>query len=97
MGLILHPDAKHELDEATREYEREYPGRGRRFRLAVRALYPRIRSGPHTFQRWEGTDTRFVVVQGWPYTLLFGQEGNNLVIYAVAHHSRAPGYWRARV
>jgi plasmid stabilization system protein ParE len=98
MGLILHPAAQREYDEAIAWYEEDYPGRGRRFREAVRGEIARIRAeGAHTFPRWRRTTFRAVVVPRFPYTLIFREEPTCVMIYAVAHHKRRPGYWRKRL
>ena len=37
-----------------------------------------------------------MVVEGFPYELIYQFEGTVAVIIAVAHSSRRPGYWRDR-
>ena len=43
--------------------------------------YPGVRSGP---------------LNRFPYTLLYRTEGDAILVLAVAHQSREPGYWRRR-
>jgi hypothetical protein len=35
-------------------------------------------------------------LKGFPFAVVYRREGDELVIFAVAHHRRAPGYWKAR-
>lgn len=95
--LRLHPEARGELSEAAVWYEQDYPGRGVRFRDAIDREMGRILAAPHTFPRWRRTDVRVAVLPTFPYTLFFRVEGLAVVVYAVAHQKRRPGYWRRRL
>lgn len=98
MGLKPHPEAQRELDEGIAWYEADYPGRGRRFFDAVQATAKRVLAAPNTFPLWRRRrDIRFAVVPRFPYTLIFRGEGEAVVIYAVAHNKRRPGYWQKRI
>jgi mRNA-degrading endonuclease RelE of RelBE toxin-antitoxin system len=33
----------------------------------------------------------------FPYRLIYGVDGEEVVVYAVAHVRRKPGYWRKRI
>lgn len=35
-------------------------------------------------------------LKGFPYTLVYRSESEGITVIAVAHQSRAPGYWRRR-
>jgi hypothetical protein len=37
-------------------------------------------------------DVRGVCVNGFPYTLVYAVEGAEIVVIAVAHHRREPGF-----
>lgn len=39
---------------------------------------------------------RRVVLQGFPYALIYAVEPDRVFVLAVMHHKRVPGYWRAR-
>lgn len=43
-----------------------------------------------------GTVRRCLLTR-FPYRLVYRVEGEKIVIYAVAHQSRRPGYWRTRI
>lgn len=42
-------------------------------------------------------DARSLCVNGSPYSLIYLIEKNGIVVVAVAHHSRRPGYWKDRL
>jgi hypothetical protein len=44
-----------------------------------------------------GIELRRVVVRGFPYQLVYGALNGELIVFAVAHLHRRPGYWRARL
>jgi plasmid stabilization system protein ParE len=98
VDLKRHPDAQRELDEGIAWYEDDYPGRGRRFLDAVHAMAKQVLATPHRFTAWRrGSDVRVAVVERFPYSLFFRIEETSIVVYAVAHHKRRPGYWRKRL
>jgi toxin ParE1/3/4 len=37
------------------------------------------------------------VVTDYPYTVVAASSGRELIVYAVAHQSREPGYWKQRL
>jgi plasmid stabilization system protein ParE len=41
-------------------------------------------------------DVRMRVVRRYPYSIVYVVRGPNVVIIAVAHHRRRPGYWMDR-
>lgn len=40
---------------------------------------------------------RFLPLQDFPYSLVYTIRLNELVVIALAHHSRRPGYWKDRL
>lgn len=93
----IHPEALRELAEAVVWYEDQYPGRGRRFHDAVAKEFARIREAPASFLQWRRRlPARSTVVPRFPYTIFFVTEPR-VVIIAVAHDKRRPGYWIRRL
>ena len=43
------------------------------------------------------SDTRRMIVKGFPFSLIYKPSTNGIVVFAVAHQSRQPGYWSSRV
>lgn len=44
-----------------------------------------------------GSEARSLCVNDFPYTLFYLIEHEEIIIVAVAHHSRKPGYWMDRL
>jgi len=42
-------------------------------------------------------ETRKVVLKGFPFSVYYLDEGGEIVVMAVAHHARRPGYWIDRL
>ena len=42
-------------------------------------------------------DTRRVFLKDFPFAVVYRPDTDGITIFALAHHSRRPGYWRSRV
>jgi plasmid stabilization system protein ParE len=93
----FHRLADREYEEAFNYYAERSPETAQRFKNAVDAAVQRIVSqGPDSLPRYSGPN-RWVRVQRFRYILVFRRKGpDEVVIVAVAHTSRRPGYWRRR-
>lgn len=40
---------------------------------------------------------RRLLIERFPYSVVFVQHGNDVRVLAFAHHKRRPGYWRNRM
>ncbi|MFT5114733.1 MAG: hypothetical protein ACI8P9_004073 [Parasphingorhabdus sp.] len=82
MRIVFAKLAKHELDDAADFYETEFDGLGKRFMFEVKAAVLRIRK---------------CLLHKFPYKLLYSIELDHILILAVAHQHRKPGYWANRL
>lgn len=107
-ALRFHPAARAELDGARRFYRASDPAALRRFSSAVQALLGRIVESPSQFPE-HGLlavpariqtlffSVRKAVLPGvFPYVLFYYVRAGCVVILAVAHNRRRPGYWAHR-
>ena len=101
MEVIYHPKADDEVLESAKFYEQRSKGLGWRFLSAVRDAEVRIARSPHAFPFLDDPvlddPVRKCVVAGFPFNLLFQIDDDSLVVVAVAHQRRRPGYWRRRL
>jgi plasmid stabilization system protein ParE len=67
-----------------------------RFRMAVEEAAARALSFPLAGQPYRSR-TRRVFVKGYPFFLVYLPEPEGVVILAVVHEARRPGYWLTRV
>ena len=57
-----------------------------------------IRELPDAWPRWLGkADVRARVVRRYPYSIMYVVRDQRIVIIAIAHQSRRPGYWLSRI
>lgn len=101
MGIAWHPDAQGEFGADIDWYEARGTGLGDRFEAAVDELVFTLLEWPESGTVWPGWDSTPVVrsrrVAGFPYRLVYLVQPEQLVVVAMAHEKRKPGYWRDRV
>ena len=96
MSYRFHPEALEEYQQATLYYAERDPALALRFVEAVEDAIRRILEAP---QRWRilDDDVRRCLTHVFPYGVLYTLEPDFILIVAVMHGSREPGYWRQRV
>lgn len=96
MRYEYHPNAFAEFEEATRYYADQEQGLGERFIQAIESGFATVCEDPwrpRVFER----EVRRYLVHVFPYAILYTVEPDHVLIVAVMHCSREPGYWRKRV
>ena len=92
--------AEGELLDAVRWYEDQQDGLGARFLLEAQKTSDQIEEWPRTGPVWAYSEVlegvRRLSLQTFPYHLVY-VEDPRLVIVAVAHMKRRPGYWNSRL
>jgi toxin ParE1/3/4 len=91
----FHRLALNDYDEACKWYSERSAETKQRFKAAVEAAVLRICDGPDLLPLFSN-GYRWVRVQRFRYILVFRRSPGEIVIVAVAHSSRRPGYWRRR-
>ena len=95
MNVRVGGPASEELGEAVRWYEDQSDGLGVAFLEAVQRVISRIETHPEIGARVpDQQHTRRVLVTGFPYQLVYLVKPTEVVVVAVAHLKRRPGYWR---
>lgn len=67
------------------------------FEARIAEAERRIHSSPQLFAVYGNTPARACLVDVFPFTLCFVEFSALVVVYAVAHHKRRPGYWTRRL
>lgn len=96
MRSEFHPAALEEYEAAARYYVGCQEGLELRFINCVESAIQRISANPEHFRSFE-SDIRRCLVHVFPYAVLFTVESDHVLIIAVMHCSREPGYWRQRL
>ncbi len=101
--IVLHAGAtaELELEEAEDWYEEQRPGLGDDLAAEVDRALEIPRETPETWPRWPGSPPvpclrRFLLTR-FPYALAYVAERDRVVVLAVAHGKRRPGYWFHRL
>lgn len=95
MRYEFHPEAVAEYEDAARYYAERQAGLELRFIESVEAAI-QIVADTQAQSRILEEDVRRCLVHVFPYALLYTIEADYVLIVAVMHCSRKPGYWRRR-
>jgi plasmid stabilization system protein ParE len=96
MRVRLHPEARAELREARKWYYERSPLSATAFAHAVDNGVSRIVGAPTQYPLAEH-GTRKLVLQRFPFNIFYLLGESEIVIVAVAHQKRRPGYWSSRM
>ena len=88
--------AQQEFDEAIAYYNAQSPGLGDEFLLEVIAGLHRIKSFPKAWHPYT-SNTRRCLTRRFPYGVVYQILESEIVVIALVHSSRKPGYWRDRL
>lgn len=88
--------ARKEFLGAINFYEREAPGLGAEFLEDLDHALESIVSTPRLGARFE-EQTRRVLLRRFPYSVIYVIEDASVLVVAVAHQRRRPGYWKDRL
>ena len=91
----FHPEADIELLEQRDYYDLKEPGLGKGFVLLVYKSIADICAMPHSFPKKYGVQHCYMQV--FPFDIVFEEFDTEIVIWAIAHTSRLPGYYRMRI
>lgn len=96
----IHVAAAEEAAEAAAWYEKERPGLGSEFAQAIDAALDLLEEDIIPLTSMPGLtaaqDVKRLLLRRFPYAVVVRERGNEILVVAVAHHARRPGYWRGR-
>jgi len=90
------PAADQEMIEAARYYQSLSTGLGDDYLAEVEHAVQSIALSPQTWPILEG-DLRRRLIKRFPFGILYRIEPEKILIVAVAHLRKKPGYWKKRV
>lgn len=93
--VVVDEGAREDLVVAVRWYRSQRREIGAEFLQAVAAAVEMIAAAP---ERWQpiGDGYRRYVLRRFPYVVIYEIEQGRVIITAIAHGRRSPGYWRER-
>jgi plasmid stabilization system protein ParE len=89
------PLAREELNEAAAFYEASVPGLGAAFLGDVERAIETVRANPGMGASM-ARGFRKSILRRFPFIIVYAQRDEEIVIIAIAHQRRSPGYWRRR-
>ena len=95
MKVSLLPLAQKELDEAFTWYEEQVVGLGDSFLDEFNQSVKLIVSFPELYEQIYD-NLRRCLMNRFPYGIIYGIDGEMIIIIAVAHLKRKPKYWSKR-
>ena len=96
MKYLLHPEALQDLRDAAAFYrDRAGSSVSQSLLASFEHAAGLLLRHPQLGVLWRHGKRR-LIIQRFPYSIIYTVSGDEIRILAVAHHSRRPGYWRAR-
>lgn len=96
MPIDFFPDADQEMLEAARYYQSLASGLGDDYLDEVERAVHSIATSPQTWPILE-SDFRRRLVKRFPFGVIYRIEPDKILIIAVAHLRKKPGYWENRI
>jgi len=93
--IHFHSEARKEFFEAVEYYEEQVVGLGDDFVDEVEKVLSVIEQQPNSGAKVTNKKRRFLVSR-FPFGVIYSVKENQIVIYAVMHLRRKPGYWKPR-
>ncbi|MEW6486918.1 MAG: type II toxin-antitoxin system RelE/ParE family toxin [Thermodesulfobacteriota bacterium] len=93
--FFLH-EASEELSEAAAWYEEQSSGLGSEFLAEAHQAVGLAAASPSIGSPYR-KGTRRLLLKTFPFSVVYREDHRFILIVAIAHHKRRPGYWRGRV
>ena len=94
-------EAAEEAIAAANWYDKECEGLGTEFANAVEIAIDLIEEDILPFSPMPGKSgakgVKRLILKRFPYDIVVIEGGSEIVVIAIAHDSRKPGYWRERI
>ena len=96
MKISFLDAAQIELDDAIDYYEEQRSGLGFEFAEEVEQALERVNHYP---EAWSPLSSRVrrCLVNRFPYSVIYENRGDVLIIVAIQNHHREPDSWRSRI
>ena len=96
IGYRFLSPAEEEMSEASLFYDAASSGLGRAFLEDVQLAIDRLREYPRAGATVDAS-LRSVLLHRFPFSIIYSIETDVILVIAIAHHGRRPGYWESRV
>src|SRR4051812_36958416 len=94
--VAFHPDAQREYQASIGWYQQRSAAAARRFVTEIDRVVATIAAQPDRYG-WYDDQYREAGVRRYPFSVIYRVEpSGDVLVIAVAHASREPGYWQTR-
>jgi plasmid stabilization system protein ParE len=94
--VSVHPEAEAEADGAFEWYWARSESAALGFDAELRNAFSALRKSPQIYASYL-RGTRRIILNRYPFFVVFCELPRKIQIVAVAHAKRRPGYWRGRI
>jgi len=94
-SVDFHPDAVIEGEKANAWYSHQNPAAASAFMVEPDSAISAITEAPFRWRRYL-FGTRRYLLRRFPYSVVYRAKPEGILIVAIAHGSRKPGYWKDR-
>ncbi len=94
--IEYHPEAVREIHETIQWYRDRNEAASGEFRSLLKSAESLVQIYPEAWAFYL-QNTRGFLLRKFPYVLVYIIQGKNIIIVALAHNKRRPGYWRDRL
>ena len=94
--LIFHPDVGNEIKASYAWYQKQVAGLGDDFLAELESAYQTIAELPDTWPKFQKGFRRFLLSK-FPFSVIYRRKNKTILVVAVMHNSRKPGYWKMRI
>ena len=95
MKIRILSEAQDEIFRIIGFYDEKAAGLGLDFVEELDRVWALLSHHPEIGTRFEG-EVRRLLVQRFPFSVLYSIESDELVVLAIAHQRQKPGYWKDR-
>jgi plasmid stabilization system protein ParE len=95
LPVDYHPGARRDFDESFDWYAERSIQAAMRFANAIDVALSAIAADPERFGAIDEVHRECPITQ-FPFRVVYQIMGNRIVVAAIAHAKRRPGYWRGR-
>lgn len=95
-SIRLRSEAELEIEEAFEYYLRDNPRVASRFLDEITASFKKVQINPLLYPRYT-KNTRRRVLGSFPFSVIYQEKEDVILIVAIAHAKRREGYWTKRM
>ena len=93
--FVFHPEVKFEIKESYSWYESIKEGLGKSLLHELESSYSIIKKAPQIWPKFRSNYHKYLLKK-FPFSIIYTIGKSQITVYAVAHYSRKPYYWKDR-